>query len=308
MTMQIPRPWCRNSSLLSVLVIGACANPRAPDVGSRGVSYSQVTRTPAAPPNDPLVINACNLGNVPVVTLNFGGTCQTSQKVCATNSDCIGETPTTCVIGELPVPNSVVAAFQAAGFEFAGSPIPGIWVGQDGYLVFTDSRPNSTTAQVGLPTTLDQVSAPAPAVMAFWDDLRSSSIENQGPYGGPVCVALASDNTLWVTWNACFAVSGCALADDLVFTIGLESATNIVSVGYIAMTSPVDAPDALGNSAVVGIREAVAPGCTPDQCNAATGMCDDGTTPCGYNQAFAKTVHTTPLPMTNFVFSPSATK
>jgi hypothetical protein len=285
----------------------------APEPSARSfcsAGYSMSTRMPAPYPNDPLVKNACNLGTLAnFATLSFtaNGTCQVSQKACTSNADCSTESPAVCMFGEVPIPDTIVTAFKNTGYNFAGAAIPGMWIGQDGYLVFTDSRPNKTSAQIGLNTSLDKAATPAPAVMPFWNDLKPQSLKQ-------ACVALASDNTLWVTWNSCFTADNsgttCTSSDMLTFTVGLQSVDNVVRFGYITMSSSADGPDALGNSAAIGVREALAPGCTPDQCDAASGKCKDGVTPCGYTQASYRMAvpASMPLTSTSFVFTPNDPK
>jgi hypothetical protein len=295
-------PECTPANPCTFDMTHTTAGIKAPEPMTRSfcsAGYSLTTRTPSTPPSDPLVKNACSIAVATSATVTFGGTCQTSQKVCVTNTDCAGESPALCVIGEVPVPDNVVSAFKATGFKFAGTPIDGIWLGEGGYAVFTDTRPNKTRAAIGLSSTLDKSTTPAPGVMAFWDDLLPKLAANSA------CLALTSDGTLWITWNACFTTTGCASGDNLVFTVGLESSTDIVRIGYLSMTSSADTPDAAGNHAVVGVRAKLTPACTPDQCNATTGRCMGNDQPCGYTQAFAKTPQPMPLTTTSFVFTPN---
>ena len=181
---------------------------------------------------------------------------------------------------------------------FFGQKASNLWIGDNGYIAFGDSPPGATQALVGDAHSLGGAGVPAPGVSVFWDSLRP------GPDG--VCLAVdgqPGSQTLWITWSAaCFedgtGVCNADSGSNLTFSVGLEEATGKILVGYLSMSG--DGPleqRALGQSATIGLSDAVTPACTADACSP-EGLCTDGT-PCGYTEISAQRI-LDPLPSIEF--------
>jgi hypothetical protein len=138
-------------------------------------------------------------------------------------------------------------------FSFYGQPVSSLWVGTNGYLAFSDTAPNALTSDVGAAQPLASASFPAPAVLPFWDDLRTSA------HG--ICYAVTGtmpDRILWVTWEeACFAAGaatcGMPAQGTLTFSAALEETSDNVYIGYSTMTATTDR--AKGLTATIGVTD-----------------------------------------------------
>ena len=179
-------------------------------------------------------------------------------------------------------------------FHAYGKRVQQLWIGDNGYVAFSDTEPHARRADLSVTTAaLDAGVFPVPGVLAFWDDLRT------GPNG--VCLAttgVAPDRILWVTWEkACFRDGlpcGGAVEGTLTFTVALEETTDRMYVGYHEMVA------AGGNSgrekaltATIGLTSAGAIGCPATECSP-DGTCGDGSTPCGYTQFSSQSSVTLP--------------
>jgi hypothetical protein len=171
-------------------------------------------------------------------------------------------------------------------FQFYGQPIRQIWVAKDGYLSFTQNSPDP--AGTLRPGPLDQditlmgEPPPSQSVMAFWDTLFLSNAKVCYKVEGP-----PGNQLFHVTWNGACLTDPCARGDNLTFTITLEEATQRVVLTYGPMTAG-NMDRAHGTTATVGLVKD-ATGCPADKCALATGLCNDGITPCGYSQVFSNT-------------------
>lgn len=176
------------------------------------------------------------------------------------------------------------AALDSFGFEFYGEKVRQIWVHEDGYLAFTVDNPdaNNDLDAGAFDRDLVGLGVPPPrqAVFAFWDALTL------GPDG--VCYALEGQpgtQKLRVTWKGTCQTVACSATNNLNFTVVLDERTDRVSLTYGDMIGS-NAERAQGSTATSGIVEA-ATGCPVSECTYETGLCADGTTPCGYSQTFS---------------------
>lgn len=182
---------------------------------------------------------------------------------------------------EAPSPLSPAIPFP---FRFYGELVTQLWVGDNGYVAFSTDPPEALNANGASNSLGDPAgSFPVPAVLPFWDDLRT------GPSG--VCFAQSGsspDRILWITWReACFKAGATPCGDAtqgvLTFSVALEETTDRIYVGYPTMTGTGGAADrARGLTATIGITKGSA-SCTADQCDR-DGLCADGVTPCGYTE------------------------
>ncbi len=186
-------------------------------------------------------------------------------------------------------------------FFYYGKPVSTFFVGDNGYMSFTESAPGAVTSSVGDPRSLGQAGGfPAAGVLPFWDKLVA------GPNG--VCFRVDGDapqRTLIVTWDrACFgpiATCGDSTGGTLSFSIGLEERTNKIFFAYHSMiASGANADRAKGQSAVIGISGGGPPACNADECTS-EGLCANGDA-CGYSEFSALTtvISGTPLPKLEF--------
>jgi hypothetical protein len=184
------------------------------------------------------------------------------------------------------------------GFEFYGEPIHRIWVARDGYLSFgrepPDPKGDLTPGPLDRGIQRPGAAPPARSVMAFWDDLSPSS---QG-----VCYELdgaPGSQKLRLAWTHACLTDPCG-SDNLNFMITLDESNQQIVLSYGTMSAtPMER--AQGVTATVGLVHD-ATGCPVDQCVLATGLCMDGTTPCGYSQVSSSMAH--PGGMPNMAFSP----
>jgi len=121
---------------------------------------------------------------------------------------------------------------------------------------------------------------------AFWDSLILGA---QG-----VCYELKGQQ-LRMTWeHACLVhevEQPCPSADNtnnLNFTITLDASNQRVVLTYGTMSAG-NRDRQQGATATVGLVND-ATGCPVEECALATGLCQDGVTPCGYSQVFSNTV------------------
>jgi hypothetical protein len=195
--------------------------------------------------------------------------------------------------------DALTGALAGFDFRFYGRRIETIRVADDGYVSFGAEAPRALASRVAIGD-LTAPGAPEMSVVAFWEDLQVRP-------PGDVCVALLGppgEATLWITWkNVCFG-RACAATDDLTFTVGLEERTNDVIIGFIDMASPTNPERAQGSMAAVGIRgPGPDTGCQASACDA-SGVCADGTTPCGFTQYFARAPQPRDAWPTTLLFSP----
>jgi hypothetical protein len=183
---------------------------------------------------------------------------------------------------QLPLSQETLDNFS---FEFYGQPIRQIWVHEDGYLSFTQNNPDPNNDLDPGPFDRDLIGQGVPpprqSVFPFWDALTL------GPDG--VCYALEGSpgtQKLRVTWKGTCHTQTCSASNSLNFTVVLDERTNRVSITYGDMIGS-NAERAQGATATVGIVNE-ATGCPVAQCNYETGLCADGTTPCGYSQTFSR--------------------
>lgn len=187
--------------------------------------------------------------------------------------------------------NEAEATIGAMPFPFTayGATVTNLWVGDNGYLAFSDTAPHALVADVGPARSLGVPSFPVSGVLAFWDDLHT------GPQG--ICWAVsgtAPDRILWVTWEeSCFASGatpcGSVAQGLLTFGVALQETTNQIYLGYLDMTAGgANATRANGLFATIGVTDQGPRGCTDDQCST-DGTCNDGT-PCGYTEYSAQHV------------------
>jgi len=178
-------------------------------------------------------------------------------------------------------------------FHVYGRRVQTFWVGDNGYVAFSDDQPHATRMDLGVTSAgLDENVFPVPAVLPFWDDLRT------GPNG--VCLAttgVAPDRILWVTWEkACFRDAmpcGGAVEGTLTFSVALEETTDNIYVGYQLMEAAGgNAGRQTATTATIGLTAGGASGCPAGECSA-DGRCGDGT-PCGYTQFSSQSSVTLP--------------
>ncbi len=169
-------------------------------------------------------------------------------------------------------------------FRFYGQPIRQIWAHEDGYIAFTQDNPDAANNLDPGPLDRDilRIGVPPPrqSIMVFWDQLTLTS---------GVCYALEGPpgtQKLRITWAKTCQTQAC-VNDRLNFTIVLDERTQRVSLTYGEMVTAT-ASRAQGSTATVGIVND-AKGCAVSECNSNTGLCADGVTACGYNQAFSNT-------------------
>jgi len=184
---------------------------------------------------------------------------------------------------KLGLSDEVLANFA---FRFYSQPIRQIWAHEDGYISFEvnnpDARNNLDPGSFDRDLLGTGVPPPPQSAMVFWDGLTL------GPAG--VCYSLEGNSPnqkLRVTWSGTCQTTTCT-TDSLNFSIVLDERTQKISFTYGTMMA-ANANRALGATATVGIVND-AKGCPVSQCTLATGLCADGTTPCGYTQIFSKTV------------------
>ena len=203
-----------------------------------------------------------------------------------------------------PIPLALDDVLPGSGFQFYGRPIGKIWVSKDGYVSFT---PDSPDPDGGLtPGPLDRnitgmgAAPPPQSVMVFWDTLSFRDAMNVAV--GKVCYVLegSGDNRQFrLTWKHACVTQPCTPSDDLNFTVTLEERSHRVVLNYGDMKAS-NADRAQGINATVGlVHDAI--GCPADECKLATGLCQDGVTPCGYSQAFTDTVQMPKVPDMQFV-------
>lgn len=182
---------------------------------------------------------------------------------------------------KLPIDDAVLGNF---GFRFYGQPVRQIWAHEDGYISFATDNPDARNDLD--PGAFDRgllgtgVPPPLRSIFAFWDTLTLSS--------NGVCYALegtAPNQKLRVSWTGTCQTTMCS-SDSLNFTIVLDERTQKISLTYGPMMA-ANMARAQGATATVGIVND-AKGCPVAKCTLATGLCDDGTTPCGYTQIFSK--------------------
>jgi hypothetical protein len=171
-------------------------------------------------------------------------------------------------------------------FTFYGTDVDHVWVGDNGYVAFSTAKPSALTSDVGPAQPLAMAGFPAPAILPFWDDLRTGT--------SGVCFAVSGvepSRVMWISWKeACFAPGANACGDPvqgfLSFTVALEETTNKAYIGYHAMqaASPND-ERALGQKATIGVTS-VGPKPCADTCSP-DGLCPDGTS-CGFTQYSAQ--------------------
>lgn len=216
-----------------------------------------------------------------------GPTAETFRDVCTVPGDRAGRVLTGGARGAaaLPLPTGALEAFA---FRFYGRPVRQIWAHEDGYISFTTDNPDPGNDLNPGAFDRDLIGAGVPpprqSVFPFWDTL---TLGDQG-----VCYALEGTpgtQKLRVTWNRTCHTTTCT-ADNLSFTIVLDERTNRVAFTYGDMIS-TPPERAQGSTATSGIVDA-AQGCPVASCTAATGLCADGTTPCGYTQLFSNAVQT----------------
>jgi len=185
-------------------------------------------------------------------------------------------------------------------FCFYGEEQSHLWVGDNGYVVFSEDQPNKLQLDIGPPHTLGEVGVPQPAVMPLYDKLHT------GAKG--ICYALTDDapyRKLWITYHrACFGSAACGDNSILTFSVGLEETTNNIDFGYITMSggTPSLQSQALGSTATIGIADGAAPACSAAKCSE-LGVCDDGE-PCNYTEYNSEVVIEGGLP--NLQFAPIA--
>jgi hypothetical protein len=186
---------------------------------------------------------------------------------------------------EQELPSSLMPALPFP-FTFYGTPVSQLWAGTNGYLAFTTDAPRALTADIGTPRSLSGPGFSAPAILPFWDDLRTSA---KG-----VCLAMtgeAPDRMLWITWKeACFAAGapscGGAAQGTLTFTVALEETSDTLYIGYPTMNGPGDRPKGL--TATIGVTNGGARGCPASECSM-EGTCASGE-PCGYTELSAQQI------------------
>lgn len=182
---------------------------------------------------------------------------------------------------------------SGSGFQFYGRPISKVWVSKDGYVSFTPDSPDP--GGVLSPGALDRnitgmgVAPPPQSVMVFWDTLSFRDAMNAAV--GKVCYVLegsGDDRQLRLTWKHACVTQPCTPPDNLNFTVTLEERSHRVVLSYGDMIAG-NLDRALGINATVGlVHDAI--GCPANECKLATGLCQDGVTPCGYSQVFSDTV------------------
>jgi len=172
------------------------------------------------------------------------------------------------------------------GFRFYSQPIRQIWAHEDGYISFEvnnpDARNNLDPGAFDRDLLGTGVPPPPQSAFVFWDGLTLGSMG--------VCYSLegtSPNQKLRVTWSGTCQTTTC-VTDSLNFSIVLDERTQKISFTYGTMMA-ANTNRALGATATVGIVND-AKGCPVAQCTLATGLCADGTTPCGYTQIFSKTV------------------
>jgi hypothetical protein len=176
------------------------------------------------------------------------------------------------------------------GFQFYGRALRQIWVAKDGYISFAQDSPDPINVLVPGPLDRDikHTGEPPPtqSIMAFWDSLILGA---QG-----VCYELKGQQ-LRMTWeHACLVhevEQPCPSADstnNLNFTITLDASNQRVVLTYGTMSAG-NRDRQQGATATVGLVND-ATGCPVEECALATGLCQDGVTPCGYSQVFSNTV------------------
>jgi len=182
---------------------------------------------------------------------------------------------------KLPLSDDVLGNFK---FRFYGQPIRQIWAHEDGYISFTPSNPdaNNNLDPGAFDRDLLKIGVPPPpqSIMVFWDQLTLT---------GGVCYALegtAPNQKLRITWAKVCQTQMCT-NDRLNFTIVLDERTQRISLTYGEMTG-ANVSRAQGSSATVGLVDD-AKGCPATECDAATSLCADGKTACGYTQVFSNT-------------------
>lgn len=197
---------------------------------------------------------------------------------------------------QLPLSPEVLAGFN---FRFYGRPIRQVWAHEDGYISFgaDNPDPNGDLNPGPFDRDLRGVGVPPPkqSIFAFWDALTP------GPLG--VCYALEGlpgNQKLRVSWVGTCNVSACSPSNNLNVTLVLDEKNNRISLTYGDMLSS-NPQLAQGAQATVGLVN-TSPACVATACDAATGLCQDGKTPCGYTQVFSN-VPQTPM-VTNVQFDP----
>ena len=109
-------------------------------------------------------------------------------------------------------------------FEFLGQPVESIWIGENGYVAFSEAPPSTGFSTT--PQDPQGCNAIRPGVFPFWDDLATRS---QG-----VCTTLTGDDShqrLTITWSAvCF--SDCLPGTEMSFSIVLEEVTHHILFLY----------------------------------------------------------------------------
>jgi hypothetical protein len=183
-------------------------------------------------------------------------------------------------------------------FTFWGARVEAAWAGDNGYLGFGATAPDALIDSWGTPESLGIRGFPAPAILAFWDQLRAGSRS--------VCIATSGDTPdriAWITWKeACLSSGmmqcGSAMQGSLTFSIALEETTDKVFLGYLEMIAP-DMARANGSAATIGLTSGPGiPPCEAAMCSA-DGTCPGGE-PCGYAEYSAQLAHD-PLPTLEFV-------